>query len=69
MPLQEYIEKHGLQVRNSISKHHLDRMGFLSGIPSQPHAAFGSLQKKVEEALNACVKAKPEEPLSFMVGT
>mmetsp|Transcript_2940 Transcript_2940/g.7231 ORF Transcript_2940/g.7231 Transcript_2940/m.7231 type:complete len:480 (-) Transcript_2940:329-1768(-) len=24
------------------------------------------LQKKVEEALNACVKAKPDEPLSFM---
>lgn len=26
-----------------------------------------SLQTKVEDALNACVKAKPDEPLTFMV--
>lgn len=26
-----------------------------------------ALQAKVEDALNACVKAKPEEPLTFMV--
>jgi hypothetical protein len=26
------------------------------------------LEKKVEEVLNLCVKEKPEEPLSFMVG-
>jgi enolase len=26
-----------------------------------------SLQKNVEDVLNACVKAKPEEPLTFMV--
>ena len=25
------------------------------------------LSKKVEEVINACVKAKPEEPISFMV--
>ncbi len=25
-----------------------------------------SLQTKVEEVLNSCVKAKPDEPLSFM---
>ena len=25
------------------------------------------LQKKVEDVLNACVKGKPDEPLSFMV--
>lgn len=27
-----------------------------------------NLEKKVEEVLNLCVKEKPEEPLSFMVG-
>ena len=35
-PIQEYIDKHGLQ-------------------------------KKVEEALNICVKEKPLEPLAFLV--
>lgn len=25
------------------------------------------LSKKVEEVINACVKAKPDEPISFMV--
>ncbi len=25
------------------------------------------LSKKVEEVINACVKAKPEEPISYMV--
>ena len=27
-----------------------------------------NLQKRVEDVLNACVKAKPEEPMSYMVG-
>ena len=26
-----------------------------------------SLQTKVEDALNACVKSRPDEPLTFMV--
>lgn len=26
-----------------------------------------SLQKNIEDVLNSCVKAKPEEPLTFMV--
>lgn len=33
----------------------------------QEYIEANNLQSKVEQALNNCVKAKPEDPMSFMV--
>ena len=39
----------------------------LTAMSVQEYIDKHDLSKKVEEVINACVKAKPEEPISFMV--
>lgn len=49
------------------SRPHCARRKFAITMSVQEYIDKHDLSKKVEEVINACVKAKPEEPISFMV--